>query len=166
MLAEMEPHLFEHLVCELLEAMGYEDVTVTKQSGDKGVDVVATVQFGITDIREVVQVKRHQRNIRRPTLDQLRGALPYHGAIRGTLITIGKFSSGCTEAALFPGAAPITLIDGDRLLDLLTEHEVAVRARPVRLHEVDQTFFDVIDETDQSPLTEVAKGSDEQCHDA
>jgi restriction system protein len=151
MLADMDPNLFEHLVRELLEAMGYEDVTVTKQSGDKGVDVVATVQFGITDIREVVQVKRHQANIRRPTLDQLRGALPYHGAIRGTLITIGQFSSGCTEAALFPGAAPITLIDGDRLLDLLTEHEVAVRARPVRLYEVDQAFFDVVEESDQMP---------------
>ena len=38
--------------------MGYEDVTVTQQSGNKGVDVVATVQFGITTVTEVVQVKR------------------------------------------------------------------------------------------------------------
>ena len=80
-LAEMEPYAFEHLVRDLLEAMGYEDVLVTAASGDKGVDVVAKVQLGITEVTEVVQVKRHQSNIHRPTLDQLRGALPYHGAL-------------------------------------------------------------------------------------
>jgi restriction system protein len=42
-LSTMHPYAFERLVRDLLEAMGYEDVTVTKQSGDKGVDVVATV---------------------------------------------------------------------------------------------------------------------------
>ena len=87
-LVAMSPYRFENLVRELLEAMGYEDVTVTKESGDRGVDVVATVQFGITTVTEVVQVKRHRGNISRPILDQLRGALPYHEAIRGTLITL------------------------------------------------------------------------------
>ena len=53
-LAVMHPYRFEHLIRELLEAMGYEDVTVTKESGDKGVDVVATVQFGIITITEVI----------------------------------------------------------------------------------------------------------------
>jgi restriction system protein len=49
-LASMDPYLFEKLVRDLLEAMGYEDVEVTKQSGDKGVDVVASVQYGITEV--------------------------------------------------------------------------------------------------------------------
>ena len=137
----MHPYRFEHLVRDLLEAMGYEDVVVTKESGDKGVDVVATVQFGITTITEVVQVKRHQANIQRSTLDQLRGALPYHKAIRGTLITVGGFSKGCTEAALYPGAAPIGLIDGEKLLNLLIEHKIGVRKRDVALYEVDENFF-------------------------
>ena len=131
------PYEFEHLIGELLEAMGYEDVKVTKESGDKGVDVVATVQFGITTITEVVQVKRHQTSIVRPMLDQLRGALPYHNAIRGTLITTGNFSAGCTEAAVHPGAAPITLINGEKLLDLLIQHQIGIRKRPVELYELD-----------------------------
>ncbi|WP_408065674.1 restriction endonuclease [endosymbiont of unidentified scaly snail isolate Monju] len=138
LLAAMQPYHFEHLIGDLMEAMGYEDVTVTKQSGDKGVDVVATVQFGITTVREVVQVKRHSKaSIPRQTIDQLRGSLPYHQAIRGTLITLGKISKGATEAALFPGAAPITLIDGERLLDLLIEHGIGIKKRPVELWEVD-----------------------------
>ena len=138
LLGVMPPYQFEHLIGDLMEAMGYEDVTITKQSGDKGVDVVATVQFGITTVREVVQVKRQGKaSIQRQIIDQLRGSLPYHQAIRGTLITLGKISKGATEAALFPGAAPITLIDGERLLDLLIEHGIGIKKRPVELWEVD-----------------------------
>ncbi|WP_162265256.1 restriction endonuclease, partial [Salmonella enterica] len=92
-LSTMNPYKFEHLVAQLLEAMGYEQVEVTKASGDKGVDVVGKVQVGITTITEVVQVKRMQNTINRPLIDQLRGALPYHKAIRGTLITTGRFAA-------------------------------------------------------------------------
>jgi restriction system protein len=150
----MHPYRFEHLVRDLLEAMGYDDVVVTKESGDKGVDVVATVQFGITTITEVVQVKRHQANILRATLDQLRGALPYHKAIRGTLITVGGFSKGCTEAALYPGAAPIGLIDGEKLLDLLIEHKIGVKKRDIALYEMDEDFF--LPPDDSGPEAELA----------
>jgi restriction system protein len=140
-LGEMHPYQFEQLVRDLLEAIGYDDVTVTKEAGDKGVDVMATVQFGITTVTEVVQVKRHKSNLGRPVLDQLRGSLPYHKAIRGTLITLGGFSKGCKEAALFPGAAPITLIDGEKLVDMLIEHEIGMRKRPAQLYEIDEEFF-------------------------
>jgi restriction system protein len=75
-------------------------------------------------------------------LDQLRGALPYHKAIRGTLITLGSFSKGCTEAALFPGAAPIGLIDGDKLLEVLVEHEIGIQKRPATFYELDEGCFE------------------------
>ncbi len=140
-LMALDPYAFEHFVKELLEAMDYEDVQVTKQSGDKGVDVVANFQFGITEIKEVVQVKRSEVTIRRPLIDQLRGALPYHGAIRGTLITLGKFAKGVEASAFFPGAAPITLIDGEKLVELVEKHEVGLRRKPAYLLEVDEAFF-------------------------
>jgi restriction system protein len=141
-LATMDPYLFEQLARDLLEAMGYEDVEVTKQSGDKGIDVVATVQFGITEVQEVVQVKRTKSAVGRPILDQLRGALPYHDAIRGTIIALGGFTKGCKDGALFTGAAPITLIDGERLLDLLIEHEIGLQKKPAVLYEVDERYFE------------------------
>lgn len=145
-ISTMNPYKFEHLVAQLLEALGYEQVEVTKASGDKGVDVVGQVQVGITTITEVVQVKRMQNTITRPFIDQLRGALPYHKAIRGTLITTGKFASSCAEAALFPGAAPITLIDGDRLLEMLIENNVGMRrSNAVELLEVDLQLFDELE---------------------
>lgn len=150
-LSHMHPYRFEQLVRDLLEAMGYDNVEVTRESGDKGVDVVATIEFGITIITEVVQVKRHQANIGRPVLDQLRGALPYHKALRGTIITLGDFSQGCLDAALFPGAAPIGLINGEKLLDLLIEHEIGMQKRAVSLHELDTPYF--ADPVEAGPAT-------------
>jgi restriction system protein len=99
-LGKMKPERFEHLIADLLEKMGYEVVLVTGAKGDRGVDVVASVQFGITTITEVVQVKRYHNTIGRPILDQFRGALHYHKAIRGTLISLGSFSRDCTESAI------------------------------------------------------------------
>lgn len=140
-LMELDPYHFEHFVKELLEAMDYEDVRVTKVSNDKGVDVIARVHFGITEITEVVQVKRTENTITRPKIDELRGALPYHKAIRGTIMSLGSFAKGAQEGALFHGAAPITLIDGKRLLDLCIRHQVGVRRSPVELYEIDEAFF-------------------------
>lgn len=155
-LMSLSPYAFEHFVKELLEAMEYEDVEVTKQSGDKGVDVVAKFQFGITEIKEVVQVKRTEATIIRPIIDQLRGALPYHQAIRGTIITLGKFAKGVTDSALFPGAAPITLIDGQRLIDLVERHQVGIRRKTLSMIEIDEAFFadESDDVADQSQLLE------------
>lgn len=140
-LMQLKPYAFEHFVKALLDAMDYENVEVTKQSGDKGVDVVANYQFGITEITEVVQVKRTETSIGRRVVDELRGALPYHGAIRGTIITLGKFARRVEESALFPGAAPITLIDGDRLIELVVKHQVGIKRKPIDLLEIDDAFF-------------------------
>ncbi len=60
-ISTMNPYKFEQLVGQLLEAMGYEQVEVTKASGDKGVDVIGQVQVGITTITEVVQVEKECR---------------------------------------------------------------------------------------------------------
>lgn len=158
-LSTMPPKSFEFLIRQLLEAMGYQNVTVTKEGGDKGVDVVATVEFGITTITEVVQAKRQKGNIGRPVLDQLRGALPYFKALQGTLITLGNFSKGCKEYAIFTGAAPITLIDGEKLLDLLAEHEIGLRVRNTKLYEMNSDFFREFDEVPQVEDTLISEES-------
>lgn len=69
--------------------------------------VIGKVQVGITTITEVVQVKRMQNTITRLYIDQLRGALPYHKAIRGTLITTDKFAAKCAEPHCFQGPRPL-----------------------------------------------------------
>ena len=136
-LSAMDPYEFERLVGLLLEEMGYANVTVTAPSNDKGVDVVADIELGISSVREVVQVKRQGGSINRTVLDQLRGSLHRFKALRGTIITLGTFSTGAKSAALESGAAPITLIDGEKLLDLLVQYEIGVARRAVEFIEFD-----------------------------
>lgn len=136
-LKAMDPFTFERLVKLLLEEMGYEDVEVTAQSNDKGVDVVADIELGISRVREVIQVKRQKQNVGRPILDGLRGSLHRFDAVRATIITIGGFTKQAKDAAFEKGVAPITLIDGERLLDLLIEHDIGVRRREIRILEFD-----------------------------
>ena len=140
-LSEMDPYRLEFLVKRLLEAMEYENVEVTSRSNDGGVDVIADIEVGITPVREVVQVKRRRSNLQRRVLDELRGSLYRFDATRGTIITTGGFSRGAKQVAFERGAPPITLIDGERLIDLLIEHEIGVRKRSVQLLEFEPADF-------------------------
>lgn len=137
LLHDMNPFAFEHLIKRLLEELGYQNVEVTAGSGDGGVDVVADIELGITSVREVVQVKRHRSPIQRKDLDALRGSLYRFNAVRGTIVTSSRFAKGTQDAAFASGAAPITLIDGDKLIDLLIEHGIGVRKRTFALLELD-----------------------------
>jgi restriction system protein len=136
-LATMNPFKFESLVKLLLEEMGYINVETTSSTNDKGVDVVADIELGITRVREVVQVKRYKSNVGREILDMLRGSLHRFHAVRGTIITTGGFAKGAERAAFESGAAPITLIDGDKLLDLLIEYGIGVTKKSVEYIEFD-----------------------------
>jgi restriction system protein len=136
-LAQMDPFKFEELIQFLLEEMGYTDVETTSPTHDKGVDVVANIDLGISSVREVIQVKRHKGNINRTVLDQLRGSLYRFEAVRGTIITTGGFSRGTKRAAFERGAPPITLIDGEKLLDLLIEREIGVTKNTIEYIDFD-----------------------------
>ena len=141
LLSSMDPIAFEHLVERLLVAMDYDNVKVTSPSNDKGVDVVADIELGISSVREVVQVKRHKKTIQRKDLDALRGSLHRFDAVRGTIITSGRFAKGTREAAFERGAAPITLIDGTKLIDLLIEHEIGAKKKSIEVLELDPDAF-------------------------
>ena len=139
LLLNMNPFAFEHLVKVLLEKVGYQEVEVTSSAGGSGVDVVGHLELGLSSVREVVQAKRHSRPIQRGVLDALRGSLPRFNAVRETIIATSLFAKGTKEASLEAKVAPITLIDGDRLIDLLIEHGIGVEKHT--LHTVDPTVF-------------------------
>lgn len=140
-LSQMNPFQFEHTIKELLLAMGYDDVEVTSERNDKGVDVVGTIQKGISSVKEVIQVKRFSANIIRPVLDALRGSLHRFDAFQGTIITTSDYSKGTKEAAFERGAAPITLINGAQLLDLLIDNEIGVKKKKAEFFTVDKEYF-------------------------
>lgn len=141
-LEALSPVQFEHLVKALLLEMGYENIVVTAPTNDKGIDVAAVSQHGITTVKEVIQVKRLTRgNVQRPVLDSLRGCLHRYDAFQGTIITLSGFAKGAKEAAYEKGAAPITLIDGEKLIDMLVEKQLGVKQCQLSYVVVDEGFF-------------------------
>jgi restriction endonuclease Mrr len=56
--------------------------------------------------------------------------------------------SGARQAAFEPGAAPITLIDGEKLLDLLIQHGIGVRTKTIELLELDAVALEPIEDAE------------------
>ncbi|MFT4070941.1 MAG: restriction endonuclease [Dysgonamonadaceae bacterium] len=148
-LAETTPYRFENIIKDLLTAMGYDDVTVTSPTNDKGVDVTGISQNGITTVKEVIQVKRYTTsNITRSVLDALRGSLHRFDAFQGTIITLSDFAKGAKDAAFAKGAAPLTLINGDKLIDLLIKNNIGIIPKVANYYLVDEKYFEEEENTD------------------
>ncbi len=136
-LLEMTPVEFEELVSELLAEMGFEMVELTKLSGDGGIDVRGTLVVGdVIRIRMTVQVKKWKpkHNIPAPVVQQVRGSLGAHE--QGLIITTSDFSSGARREAAQSDKTPIALINGERLVLLLMEHDIGVHRTTPNLFEV------------------------------
>ncbi len=147
LLAFMHQRDFEFLVQELLESMGYEDIRITREGGSKGVEVTAFIQSGISTIPEVIHVKRYQTATGRPELDRLREAIARHNCLRGTLITLGRFTRDCKESALAADALPVKLLDSKHLLLLLCENKIGVTKQSVVLYHLDYEYFSSSNDT-------------------
>ena len=57
---------------------------------------------------------------------------------QGMIITTGGFSQGAKDVARVHNVAPITLLDGDRLTDLLIEYDIGVRRETVEVLSFDE----------------------------
>jgi len=155
-LAELEPHLFETLIAELLAALGFEDIEVTKRSADGGIDVRGVLAVGgITDILTAIQVKRWSKNVSSRVVRELRGALGPHE--QGLIITLSKFTSDARNEASAPNRVPIGLVDGDRLLDLFMENEIGVTRKRVTIYELDESHPVVGEAENADPLEQTGK---------
>lgn len=155
-LLKMQPDRFEVLISQLLTALGFEEETIeiTPYSGDGGIDVRGVLNAaGITKINAAVQAKRWKANIQAPAIQALRGSLTVHQ--QGIFMTTSKFSKGAIAEAEAVGKTPISLIDGDRLVELLIEHEIGVVTERHAVHSLDVEWWgDVagVDEPDLPPI--------------
>ena len=132
------PEDFETLIEELLTEMGFEDVTVTARANDGGIDVRGTLVVGkVVRIRMAVQAKRWSRNVQAPTVQQVRGALGTRE--QGLIITTSDFSKGARDEAARPNAAPVALMNGKQLAELLGEYEIGAQAQNYSFLTLDST---------------------------
>lgn len=137
LLSEIDPKRFEDLMGQLLSALGFEDVVVTKYSGDGGIDLRARLAVGgVTDVRTAVQVKRWAKNVSGRTVRELRGGLGPHE--RGLVITLSEFTRDAQAEAQATDRSPISLVDGNRLIELLIANDIGVSRRRVTILELDE----------------------------
>jgi len=125
-LRAMPPADFEALIGRLLGELGFDEVAVTRYSGDGGIDVRGTLVVGdVIRTRMAVQVKRWTANVSAPTVHEVRGALGVHD--QGLIITTSDFTAGARADAASPDRVPVALMNGAQLVALLVEHQIGVK---------------------------------------
>lgn len=141
----MSPRGFERLVLDVLVAMGYggsraEAAEIGSGIGDGGIDgLINEDRLGLDRI--YVQAKRWQNTVNSPEVHSFVGALSGKHAQKGVFITTSEFSSGARE---YVKNLPqrIILIDGQRLAELMIEHNVGVsRSYSYEIKQIDTDYF-------------------------
>lgn len=140
------PAFFERLVVDLLVKMGYggnrQDAgNAIGRSGDGGIDgIIKEDRLGLDVI--YVQAKRWESTIGRPEIQRFAGALQGQRARRGVFITMSGFSRDAVEYANSI-ESKIILIDGEKLVSLMVDHDVGVSTTGVyEIKRVDSDYFD------------------------
>lgn len=111
-LQTMDEYEFEQHVMSFFETPAFSDVSVTRRSGDRGIDGFASHARGLI----VVQCKRYGplNRVGGPEIRQFKGAMQEHDAFRGYFITSSAFTY---EAALSASKSHnLLLVDIDTLL--------------------------------------------------
>jgi restriction system protein len=144
-LHEIPADRFETLIGELLIAVGFEESTVhiTPYSNDGGIDVRGILNVAnMTAVNAAVQAKRWKGNVQANVVRELRGSLTTHE--QGVIITTSNFSSGARDEANAIGKAPISLINGAELIEMLIEHSIGVSKVPHTVFALDDEWWNNI----------------------
>lgn len=144
---DQTPTFFEHLIVELLVAMGYggsHDSAARRlgKSGDGGIDgIIDEDRLGLDRI--YVQAKRYspEQTIGRPAIQGFVGSLIGFGATKGVFVATCTFSKQALDY-VENLQQRVILIDGDRLAELMIEFGIGVRvSRIVQVKRLDEDFF-------------------------
>ncbi len=140
------PSFFEKLVIDLLITMGYggsrrEAGKAIGGSGDGGIDgVINEDKLGLDVIH--IQAKRWNSTVPAKEIRDFVGALALKNAKKGIFITTSKFTKDVGKS--IEAGCKIILIDGERLADLMIEHNVGLST--VNTYHVKAIDFDYFEE--------------------
>jgi len=119
-LLTLKPVEFEHLIRELLEAIGLKS-WVTQASKDEGVDGVAVNEDPIVGGLCIIQAKRYSRLVELESVHALAGVMDDMNAAKGVLVTTSWVGKASRDFAARNGNR-IQIIEGRELKHLLREH--------------------------------------------
>jgi restriction system protein len=130
---------FEELCARLLRHIGFENLKVTGQTGDHGIDGEGFLLINrFVRIKVMFQCKRYAGTVQVKEIRDFRGAIQGRSE-RGIFLTTGNFTKGAREEAARENATAIELVDIDRLLELLIEEGLGVRE--TKALTIDREFF-------------------------
>ena len=141
---EQSPKFFEHLVLDLLRAMGYgTSAQATPYVHDDGIDgIIFEDKLGLGRI--YVQAKRFSAgvNVGKPAVQQFSGALDEQHSTKGIFITTSDYSK---EAKSYVKTLPksIVLINGEDLAKYMIENNVGVSVKKAyEVKRIDIDYFE------------------------
>ena len=135
----ISPEGFERLCQRIFREKGFSKVEVTGRSGDNGIDGVGILKISLISFKVIFQCKRWKGNVSSGAIRDFRGAMSGI-AEKGIFMTTSNFTSSAKSEASKPGAAPIELIDGKEICNLLKELNLGVGSK--NIVEIDEKFFD------------------------
>ena len=138
-LLNMNPYSFERLSQRLLRECGFEDVNVTKKSGDGGVDGIGKLKInGIFSFNIAFQCKRYKGSVGAAEIRDFRGSLTTD-IEKAVFITTGSFSKPAIAEANTPGKQQIDLMDGEAFISKLAEYNIGVHE--IKDYEFDENYY-------------------------
>jgi len=122
---QFTPYLFEHFIKLVPERSGFMKVSVTRASGDGGIDVDAYVEeknefFAGTHVQ--AQVKRWRHAVGSPEINNFRGALST--TAKGIFVTTSHFTRAPFAEARHESKPSIALVDGDKLAGIVIRNGI------------------------------------------
>jgi len=154
-LLNLTPYDFEFFSRILLKKMGVlsDGKLGVQKSNDGGIDgfgYIMSDDFRTT--RVALQAKRYTENkVGSKDIQAFKGAVVNHNAEYGIFITTSTFSSDARKAAVTGGGNPITLIDIDKIIELIEKYQMGLV--PVNTFVVDETYYYFKDSTkNENPL--------------
>lgn len=95
MIDTMDGHEFEFYCAELLNKMEFYNVSVTKGSGDQGVDIIATKD----GIKYAIQCKNYASPLSNKPIQEVCAGKVFYGCQIGAVMTNSTFTTGAIELA-------------------------------------------------------------------
>jgi restriction system protein len=140
-LQNLSPTGFEHLCGRLLREYNFENIEVSQQSHDGGIDGYATLKLNpFVNMSVYFQCKRYSGTVPTEKVQAFIGVMETNkrSVEKGLLITTGSFAKAALD--IEKNNIKLELIDGEKLVRMFEEVELGVK--PKTVYEPDMTFFE------------------------
>lgn len=140
-LQNLSPTGFEHLCGRLLREYNFENIEISQQSHDGGIDGYATLKLNpFVNMSVYFQCKRYTGTVPTEKVQAFIGVMETNkrSVEKGLLITTGSFAKAALD--IEKNNIKLELIDGEKLVKMFEEVELGVK--PKTIYEPDITFFE------------------------